>query len=171
MASAANQLASSSSLITDTGRRRFSDAFDVATRVASGLDEARSELAEILNAYRGAEARRATDVTKVLTVYAAILLPLSLITGYFGMNFVNLPWIETEIGWVAVTLGMIVVAAVSLGIFVSIGWLRRPSGRRAGAALGHGLIEAARAPVHVVGAAYEISTMPIRSAASRRSKE
>lgn len=153
---------SPSPLITDAGRRRFSDVFDVASRASQDLDGARGSLAEILDAYRGAEARQATDVTKVLTIYAAIMLPLSLVAGFFGMNFTNLPGIAGEWGWVIVTGAMAAVALVSLGIFVALGWMKRPSGRRAGATLGRGLIEAARAPAQIVGAAYEMSTMPLR---------
>jgi magnesium transporter len=152
-----------SPLIGDPGRRRFSDAFDVAVRATVGLESARGVLAEVLDAYRGAEARLATDVTKVLTIYAAIMLPLSLVAGFFGMNFANLPLIDSDSGWVIVTGVMVVIAAASLGIFVSVGWMVRPSGRRAGEVLGRGLIEAARAPAQVVGAAYEISTMPLRA--------
>ncbi len=137
---------STSPLLTDIGRRRFSDAFDVATRTANGLDAARTALAEILDAYRGAEARRATDATMVLTIYAAIMLPLSLIAGFFGMNFTNLPWVDAGWGWIAIVVIMGVITAVSLGVFVAAGWVRRPSGRSAGATLGRGLIEAARAP-------------------------
>jgi Mg2+ and Co2+ transporter CorA len=43
---------SSSPLLGEAGRRRFSDVFDVASRAAQNLDAARSELAEILDAYR-----------------------------------------------------------------------------------------------------------------------
>jgi magnesium transporter len=153
----------STELVGPTAMRRFSDVFDVANRAVQGLDAARAVLAETLDAYRGAEARRATDVTKVLTVYAAILLPLSLITGFFGMNFRNLPWLDTDAGWVAVTIALIVIAAVSLGVFVAAGWIRRPSGRAAGRKLSLGLIEAARAPAQIGGAVYEISTMPLRA--------
>jgi magnesium transporter len=154
---------STSRLVTEPGRRRFSDVFDVASRAAAGLDEARAALAETLDAYRGAEARQATEVTKVLTVYAAIMLPLSLIAGIFGMNFVNLPWLERDWGWVAAVSTMAVIALVSLGVFVSLGWIRRPTGRRAGQTLGRGLLEATRTPVHLVGAVVEMSTMPLRA--------
>ena len=160
---------STSPLIADAGRRRFSDVFDVASRTAQGLDAARTALAEILDAYRGAEARRATDVTKVLTVYAAIMLPLTLIAGFFGMNFVNLPGLGSDWGWVVVTIAMVAIAVVSLGVFVALGWIRRPSGRQAGATLGRGLIEAARAPAQIVGAVYEIGATPLR-ATTRRTK-
>jgi magnesium transporter len=156
-----------SPLLTDLGRRRFSDVFDVASRFANGLDEARSAIAETLDAYRGAEARQATEVSKVLTVYAAIILPLSLITGYFGMNFENLPLIRTRWGWAAVTAAMLLVAFVSMGVFISLGWVRRPSGRRTGQTLGRGLVEATRAPVQIVGAVVEMSTMPLRATGTR----
>ena len=156
---------STSPLVSDLGRRRFSDVFDTASRASQGVDGARAALAETLDAYRGAEARKATEVTKVLTVYAAIMLPLSLIAGFFGMNFVDLPLLASSSGWIIVAAFMTLVALVSLGVFVSLGWTRRPSGRTAGAALGHGLVEAARAPAHLVGAVFEISTMPMRSVA------
>jgi magnesium transporter len=156
-----------SPLLTDHGRRRFSDVFDVASRLANGLDEARSAIAETLDAYRGAEARQATEVSKVLTVYAAIILPLSLITGYFGMNFENLPLIRTRWGWLAATAAMLLVAFVSVGVFISLGWVRRPSGRRTGQTLGRGLVEATRAPVQIVGAVVEMSTMPLRATGTR----
>ena len=98
----------------------------------------------------------------MLTVYAAIMLPLSLIAGIFGMNFVNLPWLQRSWGWVAVAATMIVIAVVSLGVFVSLGWIRRPSSKRAGQVLGRGLLEATRAPVQIVGAVVEASAMPLR---------
>lgn len=163
--------ASVSPLVTEDGRRRFSDVFDLADRTATELVTARSVLSETLDAYRGAEARNATDVTKVLTVYAAILLPLSLITGFFGMNFPDLPGLGSDGAWIVVVLVMLAIAAVSLGVFVSVGWITRPSGREAGKALGRGLVEAARAPVQIGGAVFEISTMPLRAASpfTRRS--
>ena len=161
---------STSGLITDAGRRRLSDVFDVAARVGSELESARTAMAEILETYRGAEARRATAATLVLTVYAAIMLPLALVTGYFGMNFDNLPGLGTDWGWVAVTGGMVASASVSLGVFMKLGWLRRPSSRQGGMTLGRALTEAARAPTQVGGAAFETSTLPLRATAGRVSR-
>lgn len=161
---------SDSPLVSDSARRRFSDVFDVSSRAAAGLDAARAALAETLDAYRGAEARQATEVTKVLTVYAAVMLPLSLIAGFFGMNHPNIPTLNSRWGWLLAVGLMVVVAAVSIGVFVSEGWVRRPSGRRAGATLGRGLLEAARTPAQVAGAVFEISSMPLRTAIVRRTR-
>ncbi len=160
-----------SELLSRAARRRFSDVFDVASRTAYGLDAARSLMSEAVDSYRGAEARLATEVSRVLTIYAAILLPLSLVVGFFGMNHENLPTIGHSWGWIAVTIAMALMVALSLGVFVSQGWVRRPSGRAAGEALGRGLAEAARAPAQVASAVFAISTLPVSSAKSRRDEK
>lgn len=98
------------------------------------------------------------------------MLPLALVAGYFGMNFDNLPGLGTDWGWVAVTGGMVASAAVSLGVFIKLGWIRRSSGRKEGMTLGRALTEAARAPTQMVGAAFEISTLPLRATAGRVSR-
>ncbi len=158
----------SSVLVDPQARRRFSDVFDVAVRTSHELDAARTALAETLDAYQGAEAREATNVTRILTIYAAVLLPLSLIAGFFGMNFVNLPGLTNDNGWIIVTTAMLFVGLVSLAVFAALGWIRRPSAKRTGALVGRGLIQAARAPVRVAGALYEVSTMPLRTISTRR---
>lgn len=48
-------------------------------------------LSEILDTYRGAKAKAATDVTKLPTICAAIMLPSTLIVGFFGMNVADRP--------------------------------------------------------------------------------
>jgi hypothetical protein len=83
------------------------------------------------------------------------------------MNFTNLPWTDSSWGWIVVTILMLVVSLVSLGMFVSLGWVRRPSGRRAGRMIGQGLLEATKTPVHIVGAVFEISAMPVRATTAR----
>lgn len=159
---------SNSPLLSAAGRRRLSDVFDVAVRATQELDAARSALAEALDAYRGAEARDATNVTKVLTVYAAVMFPLSLIAGFYGMNFANLPGLQDDRGWLIVTAVMLLIAVASLAVFVALGWIRRPSIGKTGETLGRGLAEAAKAPVQIGGAIYEVSTMPLRRIVERR---
>jgi len=159
---------SPSHLIGATARRRFSDAFDVATRATQGLESARTALAEILDAYQGAEARKATSVTTVLTIYAAIMLPLSLIAGFFGMNFPNIPGFRNDMGWIITTALMVVIAVGSLAVFVAAGWIRRPARRRVGGKVGRRMIEVAKAPVGVASAVYEVATVPLRPSTWKR---
>ncbi len=117
---------SSSPLISDDGRRRFGDAYGIANRTASAVDSARDAVVDTLDAYRGAEARHATDVSKVLTIYSAVMLPLSLIAGFFGMNFDSLPWTHSRWGTLGTLIAMVLLASVSLGVFLALGWIRMP---------------------------------------------
>lgn len=117
---------SPSHLVTDGGRRRFSDVFDTANRTVQELEAVRTGLSETLGAYRGAEAREATEVTKILTVYAAIVLPLSLVAGLFGMNFTDIPGGDDPNGWWIVIGVMAAISAASLLLFAMAGWIRLP---------------------------------------------
>ena len=65
---------------------------------------------------------RQNDVLRILTVFSVVLLPLTLITGIFGMN-VRFPGFETAHAWWAV-LGLMFGALVALlGFFRWKRWL------------------------------------------------
>ncbi|MEM1423093.1 MAG: zinc transporter ZntB [Planctomycetota bacterium] len=61
--------------------------------------------------------------TYALTVIAAIVLPLSLLTGVFGMNVGGMPWVETAAGFWIVCVGMIAIAILGVWIAVKRHWL------------------------------------------------
>ncbi|MCP3991103.1 MAG: magnesium transporter CorA family protein [Actinomycetia bacterium] len=124
----------------------LSDAYDVHNLVVESLASSRGLLADTLDTYRGASAERQSAATIVLTVYAAIILPLSLITGWYGMNVNNLPASGRSWGWLFVTAIMAGVAIGSWVWFVKAGMVRRPGfSRKRG--LARGLTTAAKAPV------------------------
>lgn len=52
-------------------------------------------------AYQAAVDNRANDIMKVLTLVATIILPITLLTGYFGMNFDSMPFIHQPYGILA----------------------------------------------------------------------
>jgi magnesium transporter len=71
---------------------------------------------------------------KVLTIIATIFIPLSFLTGLFGMNFdTSSPWNQPELGWrfgYLYALGL--MAATALGLlylFRRWGWIGRRGGR------------------------------------------
>lgn len=63
------------------------DVYDRLARVSDLLDSFRDETASLLELYVSTASNRLNQVIKVLTVIATIMLPLTLITGYYGMNF------------------------------------------------------------------------------------
>jgi magnesium transporter len=60
---------------------------------------------------------------KVLTIISTIFLPLSFITGFFGMNFTYLPGAEWEYGVLAASLFMLSVGVGMLWIFRRKRWM------------------------------------------------
>jgi magnesium transporter len=68
-------------------------------------------------------ANRTNDVVKILTIFSAIVLPLSLIAGIYGMNFENMPELKTRYGYF-LTLGFMVLVAIALLLyFWRKGWI------------------------------------------------
>ncbi len=150
---------SSSNLLSEGSRRRFSDVFDVVDRTARGLEGVRTALSETLDAYRGAEAGKATDVTRVLTIYAAIMLPLTLVVGFFGMNQKDLPTIGAEGSWQWIVAAMLAISALSIAAFVALGWVGAPFRRRA---IGRGVVDATKVPVRLAESLYKTASVPLR---------
>jgi magnesium transporter len=92
-------------------------ATDVMEHIARVLNHARrleSSLESAVQIHFSATAHRTNDIMRTLTVITAIFMPLTLITGIFGMNFEYLPLMRMHYGfWIAMaTMAAIVVGMV-----------------------------------------------------------
>lgn len=121
------------------------DAYDVHNQVVESLAEARSLLSDALDTYRGAAADRSAAATTILAVYSAIMLPLTLITGWYGMNLQRLPGSGHRWGWEAVSVAMAVIAIGSIAAFIRAGFIRPPD--FGDSTVLRGLASAAKTPV------------------------
>ena len=133
------------SVIGGESRAMLGDAFDVHNQVVESLSSARALLSDALDTYRGAAADRQANATTILAVYSAILLPLTLITGWFGMNLKPLPGSEHQRSWEVLLLVMVALSVLSFAAFVKAGFIRAPELRRE--TVLRGLASAAKAPV------------------------
>ncbi len=76
----------------------YRDVYDHAVRVIDQLDSARDFLNSALDVLLSMVANRQNEVSKQLAIIATIFLPLTYITGFFGMNFafmtdrITKPW-------------------------------------------------------------------------------
>jgi magnesium transporter len=59
----------------------------------------------------------------VLTIFAAIFIPLTFIAGIYGTNFENLPELHYQYSYYVFWGVMIVVALTMLAFFKRKGWL------------------------------------------------
>jgi magnesium transporter len=79
-------------------------------------------LTGVLEVHLTAAANRTNDIVKVMTLCATVTLPILLITGYYGMNFENLPFLHSPYGVYIATGMMIGLAAILLLLFKRTGW-------------------------------------------------
>lgn len=72
----------------------FRDIYDHLVQAMDLIETDRDLLTGVIDTNISATAHRTNEIVKTLTIYATALLPLNVITGYFGMNFVHLPFIH-----------------------------------------------------------------------------
>ena len=147
-----------SDLLGDRARRRFQSVYDHHYRLVESLDASRGLLASVLDTYRSAVSERMNEVMKVLTVYTAILLPLTLMAGLYGMNFVNIPELQWRWGYFGL-VGLMAALAIGQWIYFSRrGFIGGPSLRKMTGVVGKGLAYVALAPVRTVGSLLDLGS-------------
>ncbi len=97
----------------------FRDVYDHLVRVSDLTEQYRDLISGAMNVYITVTSNRTNEVMKILTIFAAILLPLSVIAGIYGMNFRTMPELEWRYGYYAVLGGM---AAFALGMLLFFRW-------------------------------------------------
>lgn len=66
---------------------------------------------------------RTNDIIRILTVVSTIFIPLTFITGLYGMNFRYMPELQWRYGYPAVLTTMLVIAVGMLLYFRRKGWI------------------------------------------------
>ena len=111
-------------IINDELTYRFRDVYDHILRLSDEASLLQDRVTGILDAYLSTISNRLNRVMKVLTVMSTIFLPLTVLTGMWGMN-VPLPEFPggeaTQFWWI---LGlMVMITTVMLTLFRRNGWL------------------------------------------------
>ncbi|NCB05572.1 MAG: magnesium transporter, partial [Clostridia bacterium] len=102
-------------LFEEAALRYFAMFTDRATRLSNNVQMLRDFAAQVREAYQMQMDFNINNTMKVFTVVTAVFLPLSLVTGWYGMNFVNMPELQWQYGYPAViALSVAVVGACLL---------------------------------------------------------
>ncbi len=86
----------------------FQDVYDHLIRITDSIDTYRELLTGSLDAFLSVENNRLSEVVRRLTVISTIFLPLTFITGFFGMNFGRLAGAGDRL-FIASIVSMVVV--------------------------------------------------------------
>ena len=104
----------------------FRDVHDHLVRINDLLEGFRDMLTSIQEAYLSAISNRTNDIMRFLTLFSTIMMPLTVLTGVYGMNFEHMPELRSVYGYPMVLIGMLVIIGSSLLYFRHRGWLGRP---------------------------------------------
>jgi magnesium transporter len=93
----------------------FGDLNDHLTKIWDTLEDYKDVIEGLSDTYNSLTSTRINDVIKVLTILSVILLPLTLVSGIYGMNFTILPGAEHPYGfWITLgIMGVIVLAMLA----------------------------------------------------------
>jgi magnesium transporter len=100
----------------------FTELNERAKAVTGMFDEARQEMRGTFDIYMSSVAHRTNGVMKTLTMISILVLPATAIFGFFGTNFVQLPFFGTA-GFVFMFLLLVFLTAGQLMLFRVRGWL------------------------------------------------
>jgi magnesium transporter len=91
----------------------FRDVYDHLYRMAEMTESFRDMSTAMVEAYLSTVSNRMNEIMKVLTTITTIFMPLTVITGIYGMNFDHMPELQWRFGYFAV-LGVMLLVALSL---------------------------------------------------------
>ena len=100
----------------------FRNIYDHIVRALDFAETYRDILTGVLDVHLSATANRTNEIMKRLTFWATVAIPFLLVTGFFGMNFGNLPWLGNSMGWVYASLAMALAGVAMAAYFKSRGW-------------------------------------------------
>lgn len=109
-------------LLSDEGIRYFAILGSRTDKLLAGAVTLREYVAQVREAYQAQIDITQNNLMKVFTVVTSIFLPLTLIVGWYGMNF-NMPEFSWKYGYAAVIGLSVVVCAVWAIIFKKKKWM------------------------------------------------
>ncbi len=111
-----------SDLIDESTNIYLRDLYDHTIQVIDTVETFRDMISGMLDIYLSSVSNRMNEIMKVLTIFAAIFIPLTFIAGIYGMNFdpgrspLNMP----ELGWhygYPFALGLMAVVGIAMLIY------------------------------------------------------
>jgi len=114
--------AGESSLIDDRTRLYLRDLHDHILHVLANLDSYRDTAKGLIELSLSSMSHRTNEIMQVLTIIAAIFIPLTFIAGVYGMNFAIMPELQWRFGYPFALLLMVACAAGMLWYFKRKNW-------------------------------------------------
>ncbi|HUS25395.1 MAG TPA: magnesium transporter CorA family protein [Candidatus Binatia bacterium] len=101
----------------DTELVRLRDSIQHAERLQNSASDQERDLEAAVQLHFASMSHRTNEIVRTLTVFSAIFLPLTFISGVFGMNFEYFPELHARFGYPVVMGAMALLAGGLLWVF------------------------------------------------------
>ena len=106
------------------GNLRYLTIFtDKSARICHDIDQMLERLVHLQDSYCAMLDLSLNGIMKIFTVITAIFLPLTLLVGWYGMNFTTMPELTWKFGYLYVIVVSIMVAVICLLLFKKKKWM------------------------------------------------
>lgn len=114
----------SSSLLIKKGTAIYlRDLYDHTIQVIDTVETYRDIVSGMLDIYLSSISYRLNEIMKVLTIIGTIFIPLTFVTGLYGMNFRFMPELEHPFGYPLVLFLMMIMSFIMLIYFRRKKWI------------------------------------------------
>ncbi|MCB0732944.1 MAG: magnesium/cobalt transporter CorA [Flavobacteriales bacterium] len=100
----------------------FKDLYDHTVHIVEAIETARDLNSGLKDIYLSSLSNKMNRVMQVLTIISTVFIPLSFITGLYGMNFDHMPELHWQNGYFGILAIMFAVTMVQLYFFRRKGW-------------------------------------------------
>lgn len=98
------------------------DLNDQTIQIIDIVDTYRDICSNMLDTYLSSISHKTNEVMKVLTVFSTIFIPLTFLTGVYGMNFVYFPELNWKYSYLAFWIITIILIGFMFRFFKKKGW-------------------------------------------------
>ncbi len=112
-----------SALIKESTLPYLRDVYDHTIHAIDTLETLRDIVSGMLDIYLSSVSNRLNEIMKVLTIIATIFIPLTFLSGWYGMNFKDMPELTWRWGYPMVIAVSLTVATAMLIFFRRKRWL------------------------------------------------
>ncbi len=110
-------------LIEPRLRKYFGDILENAVKIVESFETFRDLIGNLREAYHSAVAGRTNDIMRIFTALTTIFMPLTIVTGIYGMNFEYMPELKSRYGYYIVLAFMAALGLTMFWIFKRKKWL------------------------------------------------
>ena len=108
---------------SDTNLHVIIDVFEQLERASSLAGLYHELTTDLIDGYISVASHNLNQIMKVLTVVMSIFIPLSFLAGFYGMNFENMPELQSKSGYFILLGVMFSIVVILITLFRRMRWL------------------------------------------------